>query len=380
MNSENRIDMLRPDAPELAARGRFAVGVQTTRANVAAPDAPPRMLTLELWYPAVQGTKSGTRYDTLLRDGVTAVSYHGSACRDAAVADISAPLVVLSHGFPGNRYLMSHLAESLAAKGFVVAAPDHAGSTYEDHQDFGETLLHRPLDQRGVIDAVAGMSGDVARIADTSRVGVIGFSMGGYGALVLGGAGLSAAALVHVRAPADGSLARHRAGSASHTALQDPRIKALIPIGPWGRGGGFWDAAGMAGLKVPTLLMAGTADEVSVYAAMRQIFTEATGAERHLLSFEHAGHNAAAPVPAPAESWAFSEELGWAPFGHYADAVWDTVRMNNIAQHSAAAFLGLHLRGDSSLRRYLDGNTWPGFPAETARGLRFETYAKGASL
>jgi len=33
--------------------------------------------------------------------------------------------VIISHGYPGNRFLLSHLAENLASKGFVVAAPDH---------------------------------------------------------------------------------------------------------------------------------------------------------------------------------------------------------------------------------------------------------------
>ncbi len=373
MTETNRIDLIRPDAPELAGRGPHPVGVRTVTMEVG----PSRSLTVEMWYPAVTETVPGTSYVTMLRDGETSVSFRGSASRDAAVAEGTAPLVVLSHGYPGNRYLLSHLAESIAAKGYVVAAPDHLGSTYGDHEDFGVTLIHRPLDQRGVIDAVERMGGDLGALAETSRVGVIGYSMGGYGALVLGGAGLSAAAMTHERAPEDGSLVRHRAGRADHNALPDPRIVALVPIGPGGRAAGFWDAAGMAGLRVPMLLLAGTQDEVSGYAAMRQIFEEATGVERHLLSFANAGHNAAAPVPAPVESWAFSEKLGRSPFGHYGDAVWDTVRMNNIAQHFVAAFLDVHVKRDSAMRRYLDGEIWPGFPPESARGLRLERLGPG---
>ena len=40
------------------------------------------------------------------------------------------PLVVISHGYPGNRYLMSHLGENLASKGYVTVSIDHAESTY----------------------------------------------------------------------------------------------------------------------------------------------------------------------------------------------------------------------------------------------------------
>lgn len=378
----NRIDLIRPDAPALAQRGPHAVGVQTISIDVPGPDIlPDRTLTVEVWYPAASGTVPGTTYDTLLRDGVTPVRYHGSACRDAAagVGVGAAPLIVVSHGYPGNRYLMAHLAEALAARGYVVAAPDHAGSTYDDQQDFGLTLLHRPLDQRGVIDGMAALGGPLGELVDTSRVGVIGYSMGGYGALVLGGAGLSAAAMTHERAPQDGTLARHRAGSETHATLADPRIKAILPIGPWGRNHGFWDAAGMAGLHVPMLLIAGTADDVSGGTAMRQITAETTGVDRYLLCFEHAGHNAAAPIPAPAESWAPSQVLGWPPFQHHADPVWDSLRMNNIAQHFACAFMGLNVRGDAALADYL-ATGWHGFPTGTARGLVLHHLRKGETF
>ena len=150
----------------------------------------PRRLVVEVWYPAAPDTQPGVIYNTILRDGVTPVAYAGLACRDAVVApDLRAPLVVLSHGYPGNRFLMAHLGESLAAKGYVVATPYHAGSTYDDQQHFGQTLLHRPQDQRGVIDAMAAMGGDLGALCDTTQVAVIGYSMGGYGALVLGGGG-----------------------------------------------------------------------------------------------------------------------------------------------------------------------------------------------
>jgi predicted dienelactone hydrolase len=371
MSRQNRIDLIRPDAPALAKRGPHPVGVQTHQLDMPIEAGlAPRCLTSEIWYPALEGTKPGTNYKTLLRDGLTPVKYTGSACRDAQPAqDMHAPLVVLSHGYPGNRYLMSHLAESLAAKGYVVVAPDHIGSTYEDQQAFGVTLLHRPLDQRGTIDAMAGLGGSLGAIIDTSNVAVIGYSMGGYGALVLAGAGICPSALTQERAPTDGSLDRHLAGSATHRALHDPRIKAIVPIGPWGNAAGIWDAQGLAGLSVPMLLIAGTADEVSGYEAMQRIFTQSRQVHRHMLSFAHAGHNAAAPVPAPVESWA---EQNAGPFAHYADPVWDTCRMNNITQHFVAAFLGQHLKGDTTMEAYFTDADWPGFPDQTARGLALD--------
>ena len=109
---------------------------------------------------------------------------------------------------------------------------------------------------------------------------------------------------------------------------------------------------------------------------MRGIFEQTTGTTRHLLTFHGASHNAAAPIPAPAESWAASPALDFIPFEHYADPVWDTVRMNNIAQHFASAFLSLHLKGDETTQRYLDG-IFTGFAPASARALTFETLTKG---
>jgi hypothetical protein len=71
------------------------------------------------------------------------------------------------------------------------------------------------------------------------------------------------------------------------------------------------------------------------------------------------------------------------PFEHYADFVWANTRMNNVAQHFVTAFLGLHLKGDTTMERYLALNStdwretsgdrvWPGFGERTTRGLVFE--------
>lgn len=396
----NRIDLIRPDAPDLARPGPYPVGVQTLAftnpdqidvLTVTAEKTPlhDRSLKVEVWYPAASGTQPGGTYDTVLRDGRTAITLRGSAARDAAPAKGERfPLVVISHGYPGNRFLLSHLGENLASKGYVTAAVDHTDSTYSDQAAFGSTLYNRPLDQRFVIDQMAALPGPLGAITDAERTAVIGYSMGGYGVLVFGGAGLAPGAPDHERAPPNRLLARHLAGSDTHEALIDDRVKAVIAIGPWGANAGFWDETGLAGLRKPALLIAGEADDVSGYVAMRRIFTLATGTDRHLLTFRLAGHNAAAPIPAPKESWQPVDTLDFVPFEHYADAVWDSTRMNNIAQHVSTAFLDLHLKGDAAKAAFLDlphpdaipsaAESWPGFPPGTARGLVFESRPRGA--
>ena len=374
---DNRIDLIRPDAPKLAQLGGHPVGVKTLElvnpaqldvlaAMAGQPALVDRKLVVELWYPAAQ-SGPGSVYHTVTRDGRTPVRLSGSATRDAQALGGDFPLVILSHGYPGNRFLMGHLGENFASKGYLVASIDHPQSTYDDPaylsgQAFGSTLVNRPLDTAFVADALGA-----------KRMAIIGYSMGGYGALVAGGAGVSEAALTMERGAGVGPyLARHR------VPVADSRLKAIVPIGPWGRQIGVWDAAGMAGLSVPALILAGSRDDVSGYdTGMRRIFAEAVRVTRHLLTFEGAGHNAAAPFPAPLESWAPVGWLPFVPFEHYADAVWDNVRMNNIAAHFVTAFLDLHLKGDAAKAAYLTED-WLGFAEGSARGLRLETLAKGA--
>ncbi|MFT4793509.1 MAG: putative dienelactone hydrolase [Paracoccaceae bacterium] len=419
--AQNRIDLVRPDAPTLAIHGAYKVGVRTMelsnpgQLNIlgvkdGARPTYDRPLTVEIWHPATTDQTGGT-YDTLLRDGETHVTITGAAVRDAAPDMTGAPypLVIISHGYPGNRILMAHLGESLAARGYVAVSIDHTDSLYQDMGNFGSTLVNRPIDQMFVLEQMAqagAAGGALAGVVDASKTGLIGYSMGGYGAVISAGGGISQAGVDLAWGAPEGLAAVNRAGSDTHEALIDDRLAAVIAIGPWGMelghyGGtqGFWDAEGLAGVRKPILFMAGTSDATSIYeTGVKAIYEGSINAPwRGLLSFANAGHNAVAPMPAPMESWAMSEKLGWAPFEHYADAVWDTTRMNNIAQHFAAAFMDLHLKGDAEMATYLDlaedggaavfaaekdgtlkpeHTYWKGFKKGTAAGLSFSSAVK----
>ncbi|MCY1668659.1 alpha/beta hydrolase family protein [Rhizobium sp. SL86] len=410
---ENRVDRIRPDAPELAAYGPHDIGVRTISLSnpdqldvlkvKPGQDGPryDRPLTVEVWYPARVGQAGGV-YRVFMRDGKTEVSVAGRAVRDAEPAKAQSgeryPLVIVSHGYPGNRYLLSPLAENLASKGYVVASIDHTDSTYNDRAAFGSTLVNRPLDQHFILGEIARLSSTpdsfLAGLVDAERVGLVGYSMGAYGAVISAGAGVSDAAVKADWSAPDGLLAKHQAGTESHAGLFDPRLKAVIAIAPWGMQRGMWDEKGLAELKVPIFFMAGSSDDVSDYdKGIRPLFEGAKKVDRYLLTFDNAKHNAAAPMPAPVESWAFNKDLGFAPFEHYADPVWDSVRMNNIAQHFATAWFDRMLKGDATKDRYLDlverskdgvhaiekdgtvkpeHSYWAGFRNRTAEGLRLE--------
>lgn len=420
--AQNRIDTQRPDAPELAAYGALKVGVRTLTltnpdqinilaldATKPAPDPLPtydRPLTVEVFYPAAADATGETAHKAFIRDGKTEVTLQGQSMRDAApAADGTYPLVIISHGYPGNRWLMSHLAENLASKGYVVASVDHTDSTYRTQAAFGSTLVNRPLDTQFVLDEMARLSaqddGFLSGLVDAENAAILGYSMGGYGAVITAGGGVTEAAANFpppFGAP-HGTLRRHMAGAPEHAAFPDPRIKTAIAIAPWGLTYGVWNAAGLSGIKIPMLFMAGSVDDVSGYdPGIRSIWQGATGVDRALLTFDNANHNAAAPMPAPAEAAPADPASGLAPWDHYADAVWDTARMNNIAQHFATAWLDLYLKGDADKAAFLDlvpnanegvwsmneddtpkedHTYWAGFADRTAKGLRYEVLAAG---
>lgn len=417
----NRVDAVTPMAPDLAAYGPMAVGVRTITATdrgrvdvLSTKEGGPiarydRVFTIEVWYPAslAPGQSPSGVYSTVARDPARATELHGRAVRDAAALAPPAggyPLVVISHGYPGNRYLMSHLGENLASKGFVVAALDHPDSTYADQQAFASTLYNRPFDQLFVLDELdrltrAGSGSFLAGLADVSRTGIIGYSMGGYGVLSTLGAGFTDASVTAQNAPPNRLLYERAASNAAFVPQADRRIKAAVAIAPYGGAAGAFGADGLRAITTPLLFVAGSADDVVGYeTGVRALFLGAVRSDRYLLTFLNGSHNVAAPIPAPAEAWAYSDALKAYPFMHYADGIWDSVRSNNVLQHFVTAFLAIHLRGETDKQAYLDlvprGSEgkysverdgrpkpdytyWKGFKARTATGLVLEHLQAG---
>jgi predicted dienelactone hydrolase len=238
-----------------------------------------------------------------------------------------------------------------------------------------------------------GAEGVLAGLVDAGRTGIIGYSMGGYGVVnVIGGGYNSSPKFRNV--PPNQLLAERAAGNPLYEKSRDPRLKAAIAVGPWGMQGGFWNAEGLKGIRTPVMFVAGSVDDVSGYEkGVRAIYEGAVNADRYLLTFINASHNAAAPYPAPRESYAAAEPSRPNSYAHYADAVWDTVRMNNILQHFATAYFGVHLKGELDMQSYLDvvpngkdavfdvggdgkptaaHTYWKGFKRGTAVGLMLE--------
>ncbi|MDF3048056.1 MAG: hypothetical protein K0R73_1174 [Candidatus Midichloriaceae bacterium] len=70
--------------------------------------------------------------------------------KDAQLSSASKkyPLIIFSHGFQGDRFGNSWFAESLVAKGYIVAMIEHTHNTSYEHSDLFiySSMWQRPLD------------------------------------------------------------------------------------------------------------------------------------------------------------------------------------------------------------------------------------------
>ena len=273
-----------PDAPDLAARGEYEVGVRTLEVvnqdqidilNYSEANEAPtydRPLKLEIWYPALipESRKEMTEYiDYYFNNEV--ITYQGRALRGAKIDKSGSkyPLIIISHGYPGTRYMMSYLAENLASKGYIVAAISHTESTVRDQAAFASTLLNRPLDIEFSLDKISEFAKTeghfLNQAVEPANTALIGYSMGGYGALNAAGAGFSKEALNYDWGVPGGHLKIRQQGNKNYQKALDFRIKAVFAMAPWGANTGFFTKKTMEGLKVPTFFAAGEEDDVSGY-------------------------------------------------------------------------------------------------------------------
>ena len=173
--------------------------------------------------------------------------------KDCPISGDKLPLVVVSHGSGGSFVGHHDTAEILADAGFVVAAINHPGNTASDNSrvlDLSE-FIERPTDVKRLIDFMLGTSPAAAKI-DPQRIGLFGFSRGGYTGLVVGGTDVDW-----------DNVIRRCEGATAHICDQvrnkeypahlthDPRVMAAVIANPLAI---YFTAASFASAKLPVQL------------------------------------------------------------------------------------------------------------------------------
>ncbi|WP_261569325.1 alpha/beta hydrolase family protein [Frankia gtarii] len=362
--------------PDPSLPGPWQIGYRTMR--IVDPSRPDRVLVTSLWYPARPSTSTVPR---VTHPGTTgssvgprpaAESGRGGACPEIAAAgpgavggpgqpafyplvgDVgffsatavtdAAPapgpfaLVVFSHGSVGSRVQSAYLMEALASHGFLVAAPDHPGDTMTDaaagREERQLTLVtDRPRDLSSVIDALTVKSCPIAPRVRPDEIGVVGFSFGGFTAVV--------------------------SSFGVRSVLGDPRIRASVgiaaPTFPL-------PATSLAQVRVPTLLIGATLDRAMPAPENddRAFDLLVDSHPRMTVAVTGATHNSfteicrqtglvgapGIPVLVGMQVALTAAATCWPPHIASADA-------HRLAARYTVAFLASHLRGESGYARYL---------------------------
>ncbi len=204
----------------LAASLAQAAGIKPVKVNA---DATGPALKAFVWTPCAS-TPAATHFGPIV---VT-------ANRNCPIVGDHLPLVVISHGHGGGSLNHHDTAEALADAGFIVVALDHPGDNFADksHTDDIAAMFERPTDIKRLIDFMLAASPDAAKI-DAERIGLFGFSRGGYTGLVIAGATPDfhdARIPCPEAAPICGEIRDNRIPQ--QPLARDPRVKALALADP----------------------------------------------------------------------------------------------------------------------------------------------------
>lgn len=178
-SAENEADVLAAEAAATAADPGYAVGTARIELDVRQG----RRVPVQIWYPAVEAARAEAsaghpayefepvgaareKIKRILAGGVsscTTSTMHAAIGATPLASADKLPLLVVSHHFSGTRFSTFTINEELARRGFVVAAPDHLGTTLPEMANANLLVQATALTPQHVKQRVA----DLTRLVDT---------------------------------------------------------------------------------------------------------------------------------------------------------------------------------------------------------------------
>ncbi|MDF3809429.1 MULTISPECIES: dienelactone hydrolase family protein [Rhodopseudomonas] len=218
--------------------GAEAAGIQLL-------DSDPR-LSGAIWYPCKaepQRVALG-RLTVQFIDSVQGV-------KDCPLTGEKLPLVIVSHGRGGWFGGHDDVVDALVDAGFVVAAINHPGDNGSDssQRDSLTVAASRPADMVRLLDFMLNEWKDRA-IIDPARIGVFGFSLGGYTGLILAGGNAVFRRITPfcIESNKTRGCEQIRSGDIPSDPPHDPRIRAAVIADP---ASSFLTRESLAGIEIP---------------------------------------------------------------------------------------------------------------------------------
>jgi predicted dienelactone hydrolase len=232
-----------------------AVGFQ----QITVPDPEGRPLAVGIWYPS---DSQASPHPLSLFMQTVAI--------DGKISGDHLPLILISHGSGGALSGHFDTALALAQGGFIAAAVTHNGNSTGDDALAGtvKNLTERPRQMKLVLDYLVSKWASSSRI-DASRIGIFGFSMGGFTSLeMIGGEPqlkrLTELCEVRIDA-AECAFVRQNHGDMLNVSpeslkwIHDSRIKAAVVAAP--AVSMLYGGGGLRNVKIPVQVWRATNDD-----------------------------------------------------------------------------------------------------------------------
>jgi len=227
-----------------------------------------RPIKTEFWYPT-------NEIDSTFEKKTDLPFILSPTIRNADFIKQEFPLVLLSHGTGGNRLGLAWLAIALAKQGYFVVAPDHWGNTFDNKiTEYFVMYWERPLDISFLVTHILSDK-SLSQYVDKEKIGVVGFSLGGYTSLALAGAVLNCNLLKTIAKTAEGKkefnipeigdlrkLIENIPCDSIQKSFKDNRIKSFVALSP-ALGLGFDNVEQTKSISSPTLIIGAENDQIA---------------------------------------------------------------------------------------------------------------------
>ncbi|WP_422860221.1 alpha/beta hydrolase family protein [Flagellimonas sp. S174] len=141
-----------------------------------------RPLVTEIWYPTFDNFTKKEPKDNSKELFKTISTIWG-----AKVADGKFPLLLVSHGTGGNRFSLTWFIEKMVKEGYIVVSLDHYGnSTFNKIPREFVKWWERAIDAQYVLTCILEDK-EIGTKIDGTKIGGVGFSLGGYTNIALAG-------------------------------------------------------------------------------------------------------------------------------------------------------------------------------------------------